>query len=84
MVAIRIHRYKLESHDATQLDETKDMDIEKGNYIVSDTEARNSRIEIPLNVETANKNKFLMTDWQRLNDFIDANLSSESLIEKSR
>ena len=63
LVTIRIHRDELESHDAAKLDETKDMDIEKGNYIISDAEAENSRIEIPLAIETTNPKKFLMSDW---------------------
>lgn len=84
LVTIRIRRDELESHDATQLDKTKDMDIEKGNYIISDTEAENSRIEIPLAIETTNPRKFLMSDWQKVNEFVDTNLSPENLVEKSK
>lgn len=84
LVAVRIRHDELESHDASKLDGTKDMDIEKGNYIISDAEAENSRIEIPLAIEAINPKKFLMSDWQKVNKFVDTNLSPENLVERSK
>jgi len=76
IIAIRIPVTDLKKYDASILENTKDMDIEKDNYIIPKEIQADSYIEIPLKIETQNPNKFLFKDWQKINDFVDNNISS--------
>lgn len=80
IITIRIPLADLKNYDASILENTKDMDIEKGNYIVPREIQADSYIEIPLKIETQNPNKFLFKDWQKINDFVDNNVSSPEKI----
>ncbi len=80
IITIRIPLADLKKYDASILENTKDMDIEKGNYIVPREIQADSYIEIPLKIETQNPNKFLFKDWQKINDFVDNNVSSPEKI----
>lgn len=80
IITIRIPLADLKKYDALILENTKDMDIEKGNYIVPREIQADSYIEIPLKIETQNPNKFLFKDWQKINDFVDNNVSSSEKI----
>lgn len=80
IATVRIPKTELGKYDATQLEQTKDMDIESGNYIIPDTVQAETRIEIPVEVETANPNKFLFKDWKALDQFIDDTISSSEKI----
>lgn len=80
IITIRIPLADLKKYDALILENTKDMDIEKGNYIVPREIQVDSYIEIPLKIETQNPNKFLFKDWQKINDFVDNNVSSPEKI----
>lgn len=84
LVSIRIPSNQLDSYDALKLDETKGMDIEKGNFVVPPDVAQSSRLEMPLTIETSNPNKFLFGDWQKIDKFVDENLSAESLVDKAK
>jgi hypothetical protein len=84
LVAIRVPSSDLGSYDATKLEKTKDMDIESGNFVVPPDIAQSSRLEMLLTIETANSNKFLFGDWQKINKFVDENLSAESLVDKAK
>ena len=80
IITIRIPLADLKNYDASIIENTKDMDIEKGNYIVPREIQADSYIEIPLKIETQNPNKFLFKDWQKINDFVDNNVSSPEKI----
>ncbi len=80
IITIRIPLADLKKYDASILENTKDMDIEKGNYIVPREIQADSYIEIPLKIKTQNPNKFLFKDWQKINDFVDNNVSSPEKI----
>lgn len=80
IITIRIPLADLKKYDALILENTKDMDIEKGNYIVPREIQADSYIKIPLKIETQNPNKFLFKDWQKINDFVDNNISSPEKI----
>lgn len=84
LVTIRIPSNELDSYDASKLDKTKGMDIEKGNFVVPPDVAQSSRLEMPLTIQTANPNKFLLGDWQKIDNFVDTNMSAESLVQKAQ
>ena len=84
IVAVRVLRSDLEQYDATKLQETKDMDIESGNYIISNELQTGTRMDIPLEVKTANPKKFLMKDWEQINQFVDSNMGRDQLLSRIR
>jgi len=46
-VVVRVKKDDLGNYGATKLPETKDMDIEPGNYIIPEQVRANSRVEMP-------------------------------------
>jgi ethanolamine utilization cobalamin adenosyltransferase len=59
-----------------------EMDIEAGNYIIPSELQNETRLTIPLVVEVASSNKFMMKDWRKVNDFVKNNLSKEQLLDR--
>ncbi len=80
ITTVRIPKSELDQYDAMKLEQTKDMDIESGNYIIPDELQKETRIEIPVDVETINPNKFLFKDWKILDEFIEDNVSTSEKI----
>ncbi|MBI2410263.1 hypothetical protein HYV30_04500 [Candidatus Kaiserbacteria bacterium] len=83
IVVIRVPRDRLETYDARKNEETKEMDTEPGNFVVPQEEQAATRIEIPFPVESSAPKKFLMSDFGRIDAFIEQELTSERLIEKA-
>jgi hypothetical protein len=82
VVLVRISKAELDKFDASQLTETMEMDIEAGNYIIPSELQNETRLTIPLVVEVASSNKFMMKDWRKVNDFVKNNLSKEQLLDR--
>ena len=82
IITIRIKGDELENYDASKLEETKEMDIEKDNYIIPSEIQQESRIEIPLTIETSNPKKFIFKDWTIIDEFVDENISTSDKILK--
>lgn len=84
IVAVRVLKSDLEQYDATRLEQTKDLDIEAGNYILPSNLQSETRVEVPLEIESANPKKFLMKDWDKVNQFVDNNTGHEQLLDRIR
>jgi len=80
ITTVRIPKESLEEYDATVREDTKDMDIEVGNFIIPPEVQRQSRIEIPLAVESRLNNKFSFSEFGKINDFVDRELSPRALL----
>ncbi len=82
ILLVRAKKDDMEKYDATKLPETKDMDIEAGNYIIPEDIKTGSGIEIPLTVEGTNPNKFIMKDWVAIDSFISDELSDAAILKR--
>lgn len=83
-VVVRIPIEDLDKYDATKLPDTKDMDIESGNYIIPSEVGASSRVEVDgvFKDEWEGKKNIPFADWKELDTYIDSNLSKEALIER--
>lgn len=83
-VVVRIPKVNLDQYDATKLPETKDMDIEAGNYIIPPEASASSQVEVDgifKDIWEGKKN-IPFADWKEADDYIDSNLSDEAIISK--
>lgn len=83
IVVVRIPSDQMVIYDATINDETREMDIEKGNFIIPEDMQTTSRLEIMLDIDSQNPKKFLMRDWSQIDSFVDSTLTPERLIERA-
>jgi hypothetical protein len=79
---VRIPKADLEKYDATLLPETRNMDIERGNYIIPPEIGAESRIEIeaPFKDSWEGRKNIPLMDYRELRSFIEAHLSDDALV----
>ena len=82
VVTIRVPIATLDTYDASKNEETKNMDIEVGNFIVPQEVQADSRIEIPLTVNSSDPKKFPVSEWKHINTFIDSTIVPDKLLER--
>jgi len=82
IVTIRVPKTDLTQFDATLREDTKDMDIEVGNFVIDPNIQEKSRLEIPLEVNARLGKKFSFNEFEQINEFVDRELSSESILQR--
>jgi hypothetical protein len=80
LAVVRVLRKNLNEYDAQLRDETKDMDIEVGNFIVPPEAQQQSRIEVPLTIVSRLENKFSFSEYDAISKFVDHEMSQEALL----
>ncbi len=80
-IAVRVKKEDLSQFDATTHPETKDMDIETGNYIIPSGVIAETGlfVDAPFKEEWEGKKNLPMKDWGYVRDFIQSNLSDDAL-----
>lgn len=80
-VTVRVKKEDLAQYDATTHPETKDMDIETGNYIIPSEIITETGLflEAPFKDEWEGKKNLPIKDWSLVKDFIQSNLNNEAL-----
>lgn len=83
-VVIRVKREDLDKYDATKLPETRDMDIESGNYVIPPEIADTSRVEVDgiFKDSWEGKRNLPTTEWNEIGNYINANLSDEAIVAR--
>lgn len=83
-VVVRVKREDLEKYDATKLPETRDLDIEQGNYIIPQEVGAGSRVEVEgiFKDSWEDKPNVPFTDWNEVADYISQNLTNEAIISR--
>ncbi len=83
-MAVRLAKDKLQEYDATILPQTKEMDIEKGNYIIPDEVSRATRVEIEalFKDEWEGKVSIPFSDWREIDQDIKVKLTDEAIISR--
>ena len=82
LVVVRVPKAQLGQFDASTHEETSEMDIEKGNYIIPNDIQMQSRVEIPLEVKSQVPKKFLFKEWKEIDALIDVTLTDQALLER--
>jgi len=80
-IAVRVRNEDLAHFDATTHTETKDMDIETGNYIIPAEVIAETGLLVaaPFKEDWEGKKNLPMKDWGYVRDFIQSNLNEEAL-----
>lgn len=83
-VVIRVKKEDLGKYDATKLPQTRDMDIESGNYLIPKDVASLSRIEVDgiFKDEWEGKKNLDMAKWREIGDYINNTLTDEAILHK--
>lgn len=83
-VVVRVKKEDLDKYDATKLSDTKDMDIEIGNYIISPFAAEGTRVEIDgiFKDSWTGKKNIPFSDWNEIGNYIDQNLSDGAIVSR--
>lgn len=81
-VVVRVKRDELDKYDATKLPETKDMDLESGNFIIPNEVGNKSRVEVDgvFKDSWEGRQNIPLADHQDIEDYIDKNLSDQTII----
>ncbi len=83
-VVVRIKKEDLDKYDATKLPETRDMDIESGNYMIPPSVGINSRVEVSgiFKDSWEGKRNIPLSEWKEIGEYIQNNLSDEAIISQ--
>lgn len=84
VVVVRIPTADKAKYDAGNLDITKEMDRETGNFIVPSEIQQETKLVLPLYIEAQNARKFMMGDWKKIDNFVAEELSASNLIRIAR
>lgn len=81
-VVVRVKKDDLDRYDATKIPETREMDIERGNYIVPDEVGSTSRVEVDgvFKDSWEGRKNIPFADWHEIDGYIDRNLSDGAII----
>lgn len=83
-IVVRVKKEDLNNYDASINPDTKDMDIETGNYVIPPVVGKNSRIEVEgiFKDEWEGKANVPFADWKEIENYIEINLSDQAIIAK--
>lgn len=84
IVVVRVPKSHLVTLDAGNRAEARNMDRELGNYIVSPEQQAETRIEIPVGIETKSSKRFRLDEMQKIDEFIGQELSLEALLSHAQ
>lgn len=82
IVVVRVLKSQLSDFDASQKEETKNMDIDPRNYIIPGEIQSQTRIEIPVDLETRGRKNYLWEDREKIDEFLSQNLSQDALLKR--
>lgn len=83
VITVRMPKEGLDAFDAANIEATKEMDREAGNFIIPTELQSASRLDIVLAVETKNGKKFQFNEWQKVDEFLEREINPEKLIERA-